>query len=139
MPRLTAADTAWMRRVFERNRAPYTKTIVFTEILKERGILFQLYILCCRALTVMKVRFNLNGRMKFSRHADAHVTFVKEPLETKATPEPLWFSGRATKYRLIHILGGNVEERIVHYTETWYTEDMYVAWEDSEIESDSIE
>ena len=121
-----------MRSILERNRAPYTKTIIFVSAAKARGFLHQIYLLCYRALKRMKVKLNLNGWPAFSRHADVHLTFGEKPLTTAIISPPFDANVSAVqKYRVIRIHGGSVEDQIVHYSETWYNHNSWDDYEDS--------
>ncbi len=126
MPRLAKDSVIWMRSVFERNRAAHTKSVIFVHLIKARGALFQLYILCKRVLGAMNVRLDLNGAPHFSRHSDVHLTFSENQLSTTAISPPSC-SGHPLKYRVVQVTGGDVSQQIMYYTETWFTQAM---WED---------
>lgn len=132
MPRLTKDNVLWMRNLIGRNRAPYTKTIIFVPAAKARGVLHQLYLLCFRALKKMNVKMNLNGWPRFSRHADVHLTFGEQPLAKALISPPLDIRATAAqKYRVIRIHEGSIDNQIVHYSETWYNSTIWDDYEDS--------
>ncbi len=132
MPRITKANGSWIRAIIERNRAPYTKDIIFIPFIKERGSLFQIYLLCQRALQKMKARFDLNGLPSFFKHADVHLTYANKPLSSTIIAPLLETNGGAVrKYRVIRIHNGDIGNEIVHYSETWYTEAMWQEYDNS--------
>jgi len=131
MPRLNKTNISWMRAVIERNRAPYTKNIIFVPFVKARGSLFQMYLLCERALQKMKVRFNLNGLPRFCRHIDVQLTYAQQLTSTLIAPPSDTRGGAVQKYRVVRIHSGDIANEIVHYSETWYTQAMWDEYEDS--------
>jgi hypothetical protein len=123
MPRLSAEDKEWMRRLLSRERTPYTNTIIYVPVVKLRGPLYQLYLLLHAAVKSISRSFWLNNGVKFSQ-CNIHLTHGKEQLSLvdENVPAP---QGRSKWFRVVRIHEGSVADRALHYTETWYTRDMY--------------
>lgn len=107
-----------MQQAVKGNLAANTKTIIYIQR-ATRGVLNQLYTLCYRALTKLKIRFNMNGCPRFSPHADCQLLCGPEQYL-----DGVYGVNESLIYRIVNVVGGNVEERIIHYTETWYTQRM---------------
>jgi hypothetical protein len=114
----------FLRRVIERNRHAHANTIIyfpFVDTEKEFNAIYELFV---EALEMIRVGHDLNGPLEFARKANVHVTWGHKQEQLTDLPVP---RGSGSVFRVVRVLGSDIESEMVHYAETWYTEEMYLA------------
>ena len=126
-PDADASARQFLRRVIERNRHAHANTIIYFPFVGLKKRWNRIYELTIEALEMIRVRHDLNGPLCFPRSTNVHVTWGAEQEELRNPPVP---RGSGSVFRIVRVLDGDLRNEVVHYAETWYTEEMYHAWKD---------
>lgn len=117
----------WMRRVINRNRKAHANTIIYFPFVDTQKKWNKIYELCVRATEVLKIWHDLNGPVWFASKVNLHITWGKEQETLEYPPDP---RGPGTSFRVVRVVDSDVESEMVHYVETWFTEDIFNDYQD---------
>jgi hypothetical protein len=118
-----ASAREFLRRVVERNRHAHANTIIYFPFVDMEEKWNRLYELCVEALEMMRIGHDLNGPMAFARNTNVHVTWGHKQKRLDDLPIP---RGPGSVFRVIRVIDVDLSNEMVHYMETWYTEEMYM-------------